>query len=304
MATPYNNPRVNSSQHSNAQHGEVYWSATKSLWVTTQLLIFAIAGPMTMTLSSLLVFLLFTAFTLCFGHSLGMHRLFIHRSYRTPKWLEYFLVHLGVVVGLAGPFGMMRTHDIRDWAQRQKNCHDYFGHQQPFLRDGFWQIHCDIKLNHPPKIVIESHYYDDAIYQWMEKYWMWQQLPWALLFLSVGGISWVVWGICARVVVSVTGHWLIGYFAHNQGGRHYHVEGAAIQGYNIPFTALITMGENWHNNHHAFPSSAKLGIHDNEWDPGWWMLKIMKRLGLVSNVVLPDNIPQRSDLTKIDTAKT
>lgn len=300
MATPYNNPRVNTFQNSNAEQGEVRWSATKSLWISTQLLIVVIAGPITATVGSILIFLLFTAFTLCFGHSLGMHRLFIHKSYRAPKWLEFFLVHLGVVVGLAGPFGMMRTHDLRDWAQRQENCHDYFGHQQPFLTDGFWQIHCEIELDKPPQIAIESDYYHNPIYQWMEKYWMWQQLPWALLFFSVGGFSWVVWGICARIVVSVTGHWLIGYFAHNKGGRHYHVEGAAIQGYNIPFTALITMGENWHNNHHAFPSSAKLGIKDNEWDPGWWMLKVMEKLGLVSNIVLPGDIPQRSDLTKID----
>ena len=68
---------------------------------------------------SVLVFLASSAVTLCGGHSLGMHRKLIHDSYQCPKWLEYSLVYLGTLVGLAGPYGMVHTHDMRDWAQRQ-----------------------------------------------------------------------------------------------------------------------------------------------------------------------------------------
>ena len=88
--------------------------------------------------------------TLCLGHSLGMHRLLIHRSYECPKLLEYVFVYCGVLVGLAGPRGMMKTHSTRDWAQRQTQCHDYFSHQQAFLVDGFWQIFCELRLANPP----------------------------------------------------------------------------------------------------------------------------------------------------------
>ncbi|MGA7328527.1 MAG: hypothetical protein WBX25_29570 [Rhodomicrobium sp.] len=49
---------------------------------------------------------------------------------------------------------------------------------------------------------------DDRFYQFLEQTWRAQLLPWALLFLSLGGISWLVWGIAARVAASVTGHWL------------------------------------------------------------------------------------------------
>jgi predicted DCC family thiol-disulfide oxidoreductase YuxK len=63
-----------------------------------------------------------TAITLCLGHSLGMHRRFIHRSYAAPLWLERLFVYLGTLVGMAGPLGMMRTHDLRDRAQRQPEC--------------------------------------------------------------------------------------------------------------------------------------------------------------------------------------
>jgi len=50
----------------------------------------------------LLVFLVFAAATLCLGHSLDMRRRLIHHSYVCPLWLEYFFVHLGVLVGMAG----------------------------------------------------------------------------------------------------------------------------------------------------------------------------------------------------------
>lgn len=245
------------------------------------------------------VFLLTTAVTLCLGHSLGMHRRFIHNSYDCPKWLEYMFVYFGVLVGLAGPFGMMYTHDLRDWAQRQKRCHDYFGHKSSFLKDGFWQLHCDITLTHPPVFLPQNEVASDRFYRFVEKTWMWQQLPIALLFFWIGGVDWVIWGVCLRVAVSVTGHWLIGYFAHNTGHREWHVENAAIQGFNVKFCGLITMGECWHNNHHAFPNSALLGIHTDQTDPGWWVLMLLKKAGLVWNTKKPDDLPLRPELVSV-----
>ncbi len=67
----------------------------------------------------------------------------------------------------------------------------------------------------------------------LERTWMLQQLPIALLLYGLGGWSFVFWGTCARVTAGVFGHWLIGYFAHNHGGMHYEVQGAAVQGHNI-----------------------------------------------------------------------
>ena len=96
----------------------------------------------------------------------------------------------------------------------------------------------------------------DPVHRFMDATWMLQQLPLALVLFACGGWAYVVWGIAVRVSASITGHWLIGHFAHNGGPRNWHIEGAGVQGYNIPFTALLTMGENWHNNHHAFPEPA------------------------------------------------
>lgn len=243
-----------------------------------------------------MVFLVTSAITLCLGHSLGMHRRFIHHSYECPKWLEYLFVYLGVLVGLAGPLGMMYTHDLRDWAQRQKRSHPYFGHKSGFLKDAFWQLHCDIKLDNPPGFQPEPSIANNKFYQFLEKTWMWQQLPISLLLFMIGGITWVIWGVCLRVTVSVMGHWLIGYFAHNSGQRDWHVSGASVQGYNVKFCGLITMGECWHNNHHAYPDSARLGIKTSQTDPGWWVLKLLEKMGLVWNLKTPKDLPARSEL--------
>ena len=92
-------------------------------------------------------------------------------------------------------------------------------------------------------LAIEPRIAHDRFYRFLETTWMLQQLPWALLFFAWGGWGFVCWGVCARVSAGVLGHWLIGYFAHNHGQMHFHVDGAAVQGRNIRLTSLLTMGE-------------------------------------------------------------
>lgn len=295
----YNNPRILDTPGCNAYQASVTWSPVKSLWVTSMTLVGVIGAYYTAAFETLMVFLITTSITLCLGHSLGMHRRFIHHSYECPKWLEYLFVYFGVLVGLAGSIGMMYTHDLRDWAQRQKRAHAYFGHKASLVKDGFWQMHCDITLDYPPDFQPEESVSNDEFYQFIEKTWMWQQLPLALLLYALGGIDWVIWGICLRVTVSVMGHWLIGHFAHNTGQRDWHVTGAAVQGYNVRFCGLITMGECWHNNHHAYPNSALLGINANQSDPGWWVLLLLDKIGLVWNILKPEDLPARGELVPI-----
>ena len=228
-----------------------------------------------------------------------MHRKLIHQSYNCPKWLEYLFVHLGVLVGLAGPKGMMFTHDLRDWAQRQSDCHDYFAHRQPKLIDFYWQVYCDINLKHPPKFQPEIEFENDKVYKIMEKYWILNQLPWAIILFLIGGVDWVLWGICMRVTISVFGHWCIDYFAHNKGVQHWKVNGATVQGYNIPFKPLLTMGESYHNNHHAFPNSAKFSLRNKEFDVGWTVLLLLQKIKLVWNLKQPEDLPNRSELIEL-----
>lgn len=296
-------PRFHESTQSNATRAEVKWSAGKTVFVVGMYLGAFIGIIWFPSLENLAIFLIITAGVLCFGHSLGMHRRLIHNSFECPLWLEYCMVYLGTLVGLGGPFTMIQTHDIRDWAQRQPICHDYFAHRKSFLRDAFWQILCKVEMVHPPTLVLESRVQEDRFYQFIERTWWLQQIPASLVLFWLGGIEWVLWGTCARVSACVTGHWLVGYFAHRGGDRKWHVNGAGVQGYNIKFCGLITFGECWHNNHHAFPGSAKLGLLENQSDPGWWVLSLFEKLGLVWNIQTPETIAHRPELSRVGTSE-
>ncbi len=283
----------------NPVEGEVYWKWSKSLWYLATLVTTAVLAPLTFSVGAALVAFVLTLTTLCLGHTLGMHRRLIHQSYACPQWLEYLFVYLGVLVGIAGPFRIIYLHDIRDWSQRHTRCHSFFIHTNAWWRDWWQQLHCDIRLTHPPRFVIEERVRNDRFYAFLDRTWMLQQLPVAVALYLIGGVGWVVWGVGVRLFVSLTGHWLVGYLAHNHGRKTWHIEGAAVQGYNVRGFALLTMGENWHNNHHAYPESARLGVRPGEWDPGWLVLSVLRRVGLVWNIQTPETLPERRERVEL-----
>ncbi len=255
-----------------------------------------VAGPATLSIPSAALFFGSTGLVLLLGHSVGYHRLFIHGSFATPRWLERMLVWFGALVGMAGPFGIVRTHDLRDWAQRQSDCHPYFSHRSTPLRDAWWQIYCRFDLVQPPLFDL-GRKETDPFYRWLEVTWRWQQLPVAVLFFALGGWAWVVWGVAARVAVANHGHWLVGHLAHRQGPQSWLVDGAGVQAHNVPWAAIPTMGEAWHNNHHAWPGSARMGLYPGQFDWGWCFIRLLERAGLAWNVRTPETMVQRENLT-------
>ncbi len=291
--------RVSPETSTNAQKGAIRWDALKSIWLFLMIIGGIAAITLTPNWGGVLVFLGTTAVTICAGHSVGMHRLLIHKSFQTPKWLEYILVWLGTLVGMAGPFGMIKAHDMRDWHQRQSECPPHPSHGASFWQDAWWQMHCKFVLENPPRFQIEPEIADDRIYQWMERYWMSQQLFVAVPLYMVGDIGFVLWGVCLRVAVSLIGHWLVGHFAHKSGHQGWHIRGLPVQGYNLRGLGLITFGENWHANHHAFPHSARLGIEKGQADPGYWFIKCLEAMGLACKILGPSDQPEREGLTRV-----
>ncbi|KQN35495.1 fatty acid desaturase [Sphingomonas sp. Leaf407] len=295
--------RMKADPDTSATDGRVRWAPVRSLWIGGMTLATLAAAPFHTTWGSVALFLVTSGVTLCAGHSVGLHRLLIHRSFVAPRWLERLLVYLGTLVGMAGPLGMVRLHDTRDWAQRQSDCHPLHAHRAHPLRDAWWQMHCRLDLAHPPRFVPEAYLREDRFLRWLEASWMAQQLPWALVFLAIGGWPWVVWGVPVRVAVSVTGHWLVGHITHRHGPQDWAVDGVAVQGHDLPAAALITFGEAWHGNHHAFPESARLGIEPGQHDPGWWLLLALRRVGLVRDLNEPAHLPPRTGVRRVGADK-
>ncbi|MBM7069360.1 acyl-CoA desaturase [Actibacterium sp. 188UL27-1] len=296
--------RVLATAQTSATDGQIRVLPGKTLWLATHGL-GGLAGIILFPrLDALVVFLALSAVTICAGHSVGMHRLLIHRSFKTSKPVEYGLVWLGVLVGMAGPIGMIRAHDMRDWHQRQAVCPPHPAHGAGFWRDAWWQLCCEFRLTRPPQFTVESEVSKDPIYFWMERTWMLQQLPVAVLLYVLGGWAWVLWGGCLRIFVSLVGHWMVGHFAHKGGHQGWQVMGLPVQGYNLRGLGLITFGENWHGNHHAFPHSAKLGVEDGQSDPGYLFIHMLAWLGIAWDINGPSSAPERDGLRRLtDTAK-
>jgi len=278
--------------------GEIRWNPQKSLFYCGMAAMGLFALPFS-TAKDWLVFMPLTGVTILAGHSVGMHRLLIHKSFKTSKWLEYGLVYLGVLVGMAGPIGMIRLHDARDWHQRQLQCPAFPSHAAGFWQDAWWQLHCTFYLAHPPEFVLEKAVAESRFYQWLERTWMMQQIPLGLVLFLIGGWSLVGLGIGLRVFVSLTGHWIVGHFAHKRGEQRWVIDKLPVQGYNLPYLSWLTFGENWHGNHHAFPESALLGVEKHQSDPGYTFIRVLEKFGFVWDVNLPQHCVRRKGLTQI-----
>lgn len=279
--------------------GTVRWDPVRSLWNGGMLLASMVIAPRLFTWGALAAFLVLLAVTMCTGHSVGFHRRLIHRTFQCPKWLERLLVWSGTLVGMQGPLWVIRSHDIRDWAQRQRDCHPYLKHGHGLLRDGLWNLHCRLDLARPPGFDPGPGIGDDPFYNFLQRTWMAQQIPVALVLLAVGGWSWVVWGICVRVSVGVSMHWLVGYLCHTHGPQSWLVDAGAVQAHNVPWAAIPSFGESWHNNHHAFPASARHGLYPGQTDLGFGFVKLLERCGLAWNVQTPARLPPRPGITPI-----
>ncbi len=284
--------------------GSVSWDGARSLWNGGMMLAALVfCGPL-FTWGAFAVFLGVLLVTMCTGHSVGFHRRLIHRTFQCPKWLERILVWSGVLVGMHGPFWVVRSHDIRDWAQRQPNCHAFLKHAGGFWRDGWWNLHCTLHLDNPPGFDPGPGIGDDGFYRFLQRTWMLQQLPLAILFYAIGGWPWVVWGICARVTVGVSMHWFVGYICHTHGPQSWQVDDGAVQAHDVPWAAIISMGESWHNNHHAFPASARHGLYPGQSDIGFRFIQLLEMLGLAWDIQTPDALPARPGITPVgDDAK-
>lgn len=278
--------------------GQVRWDPVHSLWNGGMMLGAFILCPLTVSPGAVVAFLLTAGAGLLLGHSVGFHRRLIHRSFECPRAVEYILVWFGTAVGISGPFWMIRSHDLRDWAQRQSNCHDYLAHRRPMLVDGWWQLHCRLELKYPPTFDL-GRIGADRFYRFLERSWMAQQLPIAGILFLLGGWGWVAWGVCMRVTSSVSGHWFVGHLAHRRGPQTWLVDGAGVQAHDVPWAAIPTMGEAWHNNHHAFPGSAKIGLYSGQSDWGYDFIRLLEWAGLAWDVALPEHLACRRVLKRV-----
>jgi sn-1 stearoyl-lipid 9-desaturase len=283
----------------NPSQGVVRWDPARSIWNGSMLIASLALAPQYFSWSAVLVCAVLLEITMCSGHSVGFHRRLIHRTFKCPLWLERLMVWSGTLVGMQGPFWVVHSHDLRDWAQRQPDCHPYLRHGQGMLKDAFWSLHCKLILKQAPRFDPGPGIGDDPFHRFLQRTWPLQQLPIALLLYALGGLPWLVWGVCVRVTIGVSMHWFVGYICHSHGPQSWLVNGGAVQAHNVPWAALPSMGESWHNNHHAFPASARHGLYPGQIDIGFAFVRLLEKLGLAWDVQTPGNLPLRQGITPV-----
>ena len=220
------------------------------------------------------------------GICLGYHRLLSHRSFQVPKWLEYIIATLGALSLQGGPIFWVGGH-------RQHHAHTEDLDKDPYsAKRGFWWSHMQWILSPRPEFFdyqIYKNYAPDlarqGFYRWLNRYFLFLQIPLGLLLYVLGGWSFVVYGIFVRSVLLWHSTWLVNSATHMWGYRTFNHDDNAG---NCWWVSVVTYGEGWHNNHHTFPHLAKSGLRWWEIDMTWWAIGLLKTLGLAKKVALPD----------------
>ena len=101
------------------------------------------------------------------------------------------------------------------------------------------------------------------------------------------GTSLVVWGVFARTVFVWHATWAVNSVTHVWGYRSHDTRDHST---NLWWVALITLGEGWHNNHHAFPRSARHGLRWWELDVTYLFIRLLSFLGLARQIHVPGKI--------------
>ncbi len=215
------------------------------------------------------------------GITLGFHRLVAHRSFEVPKLLEYFLVFCGTLAGQGSPIDWIGLHRIH----HQYSDMDFDPHNS--LKGFYWSHLGWMLCKNPANEKIARYTNDisgDRFYRFCHYGMIPIQFVLAAFLYYLGGSSFVVWGIFVRLVVVFHCTWFVNSATHKFGYKTYDSGDTSL---NCWWVALLTFGEGWHNNHHAFQYSARHGLKRSEIDLTWIMIQTLAFFGLARKVKLP-----------------
>jgi stearoyl-CoA desaturase (Delta-9 desaturase) len=250
------------------------------------------------------------------GVTVGYHRLFTHRTFKVTPAVAAVLAVLGSMAGQGGVVSWVALH------RRHHENSDREGdpHSPNLSGDGLVGVLRGLAHSHflwmrrheYPNV---AHYAPDLIrnrslVRVARHYYWWVALGLAvpalvggLVAMSwTGAVSGLLWGGLVRMFVLEHIVWAINSFLHMFGTRPYESRENSRNG---GVFALVTLGESWHNNHHAFPESPSFGLDWYRLDPGFWLIKGLESAGLAWDLKVPTQTrraARRTDRTAAPTA--
>jgi stearoyl-CoA desaturase (delta-9 desaturase) len=240
-------------------------------------------APATFSWPALACFAVCLFLTGCVGITFSFHRNLSHKSFALPKPLEYAAAYCGVLAAQGGPI---------EWVSNHRYHHVYCDTpgdpHTPY--EGFWWSHVGWLLDRDAtmaRVKDRSNVADlgsQRFYRWLEYTNALHVAGSAAALFALGGLPFLVWGFCVRLVWVYHITWFVNSLAHVYGSQPY-VTGDLSR--NNPLVALLAFGEGWHNNHHAFAFSARHGLEWWQFDVTWALICALQLIGLATKVKLP-----------------
>ena len=241
-----------------------------------------------------------------FGVTIGFHRLLTHRSFETFRPLRVLLAILGSAAaqGMAIKWCAIHRRHHQE-SDGEADPHSPHLHGQSGFRGlirGLWYAHVGWAFEaDKPQLQgsVRDLLADRAMVLVDRLYLLWVAIglivPAAALGLyyqtSNGALAGLVWGGLLRIFIMHHATWSINSVCHVFGSRPFDSGDHSTNNFPI---AIVSLGEGWHNNHHAFPNSARHGLRWWQFDSSYIIIKTMSLLGLVRNVRVPSEEAMRA----------
>ena len=236
-----------------------------------------------------------------FGTTIGFHRYFSHKSFEARVPVKAALAILGCMT-MQGPLTQWVTDHRKHHAlsDQQGDPHSpHAGREDDGALAAFKGfVHAHVgwmftNMGMEQGRVYGKDLYEDRLVRTIDRlYLVWVVLTLGIPFAigySIGGtergIEAMLWGGLIRIFLYQHATFSVNSLCHMFGRRDYH---ARDESRNNWLVAMLVFGEGWHNNHHAFPVSARHGLHRFQVDVSWWVIRGLERLHLVWDVKLPD----------------
>lgn len=204
----------------------------------------------------------------------GYHRYFSHRTYKTSRVMQFFLAFLAQTSSQKGALWWAAHHRVHH------KLSDLPGDVHSPIQDSFWYAHIGWLFDDTGETrwdkIRDFAKYPELV--WLNKYWA---VPPAMLGVAcwlIAGWPGLFIGFFLSTVLLWHNTFLINSVTHIWGKKRFDT---TDESRNNLFTAILTLGEGWHNNHHHYQSSCRNGFYWWEIDVTYYVLKAMSWVGLV-----------------------
>jgi len=303
LITPHDEHPLAHHEHDDHPDQPLTITAAVVMWITVLLPYVAVIGMIAFTATLPLGWLTLTGFLITylligFGVTIGYHRLLAHRAFNTYAPIEAAFYVLGCMAMQGPPIRWAATHR----RHHQKSDQDGDPHSPHCSGNGvrgvilgLWHAHTGWLLT-PDKPNTDRSVKDllaSPLVTTIDRlYWLWLLIsvavPFTIGFVVGGtvlaGLIAVFWAVVVRIALMHHATWSVNSICHFFGYQSYK---SGDHSRNNPIVAVISLGEGWHNNHHAFPTSARHGLQWFEVDLSWIVIRTLELTRLAWDVRRP-----------------